>query len=183
MQTGVTAFAQIHFLALAGLLIRCCYAGIVLFLICLWPAKGPSASVSLTPLQALWAPHYSFQEESIAIPLLCPQRAELTCLCQPSYWKVRTQNEGCSFSLQVHEAHNATTIIQYYLKPFTFYLFCLGQQSLDFLPFKISLLLAHRRGSGTDQLWPWVWEIWKLVPRYINSSDLAVLISPLPLPC
>ncbi|KAI1234473.1 hypothetical protein IHE44_0003525, partial [Lamprotornis superbus] len=47
--------------------------------------KGPSASVSLTPRQALWAPHYSFQEESIAIPLLRPQRAELTCLCQPSY--------------------------------------------------------------------------------------------------
>lgn len=111
MLTGVTAFAQIHFLALARLLIRCCYAGIVLFLICLWPAKGPSASVSLTPQQALWAPHYSFQEESIAIPFLCPQRAELACLCQPGYCKVRAQNEGCSFSLHVHEAHNITTII------------------------------------------------------------------------
>lgn len=136
MQTGVTAFAQIHFLALAGLLIRCCYAGIVLFLICLWPAKGPSASVSLTPQQALWAPHYSFQEESIAILLLRLQRAELTCLCQPTYCEVRAQNEGYSFFHQVHEAHNATTKIHYFLKPFTFYLFCLRQQSLGFLPFK-----------------------------------------------
>ena len=64
-----------HFWALARLLIRSCYAGIVLFLICLWPAKGLTASVSLTPLQALWAPHYSFREENIAIRLLCPQRA------------------------------------------------------------------------------------------------------------
>lgn len=116
----------------------------VLFLICLWPAKGPSASVSLTPQQALWVPHYSFQEESIAILVLHPQSAELTCLCQPSYCKVRAQNEGCSFFHQVHEARNTTTIIQYSLKPFTFYLFCLRQQSLDFLPFKFSLLLAQQ---------------------------------------
>lgn len=149
MQTGVTAFAQIHFLALAGLLIRCCYAGIVLFLICLWPAKGPSASVSLTPRQALWAPHYSFQEESIAIPLLRPQRAELTCLCQSSYWKVRAQSEGLQF-LTRYTKHDTTTVIQYFLNSPTFYLFWLKQQSLCFLPFKFSLLLAHREWDRPD---------------------------------
>lgn len=119
----------------------------MLFLICLWPAKGPSASVSLTPQQALWAPHYSFQEESIAILVLHPQSTELTCLCQPSYCEVRAQNEGCSFAHQVHEAHNDTTIIQYFLKPFT-YLFCLRQQNLDSLPFKFSLLLPTGEGVG-----------------------------------
>lgn len=181
MQTGVTAFAQIHFLALAGLLIRCCYAGIVLFLIYLWPAKGPSASVSLTPRQALWAPHYSFQEESIAIPFLRPQRAELTCLCQPSYCEVRAQNEACSFSHQVHKAHNTTAIKKYFPKPFTFYLFCLRQQSLGFLPFKFfswpteegvgQASRGHGFGKPRSSL---------EVPWCINSSDLAVLISPLP---
>lgn len=67
MQTGVTVRA--------GLSIRSCYAGIVLFLICLWPAKGLTASVSLTPLRALRASHYSFREENIAIRLLSPWRA------------------------------------------------------------------------------------------------------------
>lgn len=67
MQTGATARA--------GLSIRSCYAGIVLFLICLWPAKGLTASVSLTPRRALWASHYSFREENIEIRLLSPRRA------------------------------------------------------------------------------------------------------------
>lgn len=115
-------------------------------------------------------------------PVTAPQRAELTCLCQPSYCKVRAQNQGCSFVHRVHEACNTTTIIQYFLKPFTFYLFCLRQQSLDFLPFELSLLLAHRRGSGTGQLWPWVWETWKLVSWCTDSSNFTVLLSPLPLP-
>lgn len=125
MQTGVTAFAQLPLLSTCKAVDKVLLCWYCVILICLRPAKGLTASVSLTPLQALWAPHYSFREENIAIQLLCPQRAELIFSCQPGYHKVRAQRAGCSLSLQVHEAYNITTIIQYVLKPFTFYLFFL----------------------------------------------------------
>lgn len=89
---------------------------------------------------------FSGREHCNPAPVSAESRAHLPVPAQ--LLSVRAQNEGCSFFHQVHEAHNTTTIIEYFLKPFTFYLFCLRQQSLGFLPFKF---FSWPTGEGVGQ--------------------------------